>query len=222
MALFVAKNGQLQTVKGVFECKNILVEGVDYERYEWLQADIPINTQMMFLSINSKNFEFQRNWIQIMNSSYFGTTSYTYFITNYGDMNRNDLIPQIWDAKQQKTVYTAVKVGLGIHTIIANNDGVTISSATNTATLPWYGGTEINIRFNNAKNINKNTIHLTSPIKIDGVTRYVPCQLLRDIPASLDAKGIARTAGECGMYDAVSGKFFGNVASKGSFTVTND
>lgn len=51
--------------------------------------------------------------------------------------------------------------------------------------------------------------------------RMTPCRLLRPIPATLDANGIARNAGDCGMYDAVSGKFFGNVGS-GSFTVSDN
>lgn len=51
--------------------------------------------------------------------------------------------------------------------------------------------------------------------------RMTPCRLLRPIPATLDGNGIARNAGECGMYDAVSGKFFGNVGS-GTFTVSDN
>jgi hypothetical protein len=226
MAIFVAKNGSLQTLKGVFECKNMLREGVDYEGYDWLKADIPISTTMMSLPINSKNFEFQRNFIQLMNSSYFFTgsssnNSYAYFITDTLDMN--DLRPQIWNGESNIVVYTSSsKLGLGIHTITANDNGITISSATNTATLPWYGNEANVVIFNNANNVNKKTIHLTSSIKVDGVTRYVPCQLLKPIPASLDANNRARSAGECGMYDSISGKFFGNVASTGSFTVVND
>lgn len=58
--------------------------------------------------------------------------------------------------------------------------------------------------------------------KIDGVINLTPCRLLRSIPAELDANGRARSAGECGMYDSVSGKFYGNVASSGTFSVEND
>ena len=63
---------------------------------------------------------------------------------------------------------------------------------------------------------------ITDPtFSIDRVN-MTPCRLLRPIPASLDANGIARNAGECGMYDTVSGKFYGNVANSGSFTVSDD
>lgn len=221
MAIFVAKNGQLQTLKGVFECKEMLREGVDYERYDWLKADIPpIGGDMMNLPISSKNFEFQRNFIQLMNSGYFTTEGYSYYISDYGATN--DRRPSIWNRNRLSSAFvSSVNVGLGIHTIVANNSMVTISSNANTASLSWYGSPN-SISFNNAKNANKNTIHLTSSIKVDEVVRYVPCKLLRSIPSTLDANGKARVAGECGMYDSVSGKFFGNVASTGSFTVTND
>lgn len=49
-----------------------------------------------------------------------------------------------------------------------------------------------------------------------------PCRLLRPIPATLDANGIARNAGECGMYNSVNGLFYGNVASSGTFTVSDN
>ena len=50
-----------------------------------------------------------------------------------------------------------------------------------------------------------------------------PCRLLRPIPATLDANGIARNADECGMYNSVNGLFYGNVASSGgTFTVSDN
>ena len=63
---------------------------------------------------------------------------------------------------------------------------------------------------------------ITDPTFSINRVNMTPCRLLRPIPASLDANGIARNAGECGMFDAVSGKFFGNVASSGSFTVSDN
>ena len=206
--------------------QNRMIEGEDYETYDWLKADIPIGTSMMNLPINSKNFEFKRNWIQLMNSSYFvisdSNNHYSYYIA---DQNQRNMLPQIFYSGNRSNVYvSSSKLDFGIHTIIANNDEVTISSATNTATLPWYENEAIVVIFNNAyeKNVHKHTIHLTSSIKVDGVTRYVPCQLLRSIPRNLDAQCKERQAGDCGMIDLISGKFYGNVASSGTFTVEND
>lgn len=58
-------------------------------------------------------------------------------------------------------------------------------------------------------------------IKISDELDLVPCKLTHGIPASMDANGIARPAGTCGMWDKVNDKFYGNVASSGSFTVSN-
>lgn len=56
----------------------------------------------------------------------------------------------------------------------------------------------------------------------EGVDVLVPCTLLRSIPRNLDAQCKERVAGECGMIDLISGKFYGNVANNGTFTVEND
>ena len=61
-----------------------------------------------------------------------------------------------------------------------------------------------------------------SYFKIEGKMDLVPCQLVTDIPAILDGNGIARSAGECGMWDKIGNKFYGNVRSSGRFTVSND
>ena len=53
------------------------------------------------------------------------------------------------------------------------------------------------------------------------VADFIPCRLLRPIPATLDGNGIARNADECGMYNSVNGLFYGNVGS-GTFTVSDN
>jgi hypothetical protein len=53
------------------------------------------------------------------------------------------------------------------------------------------------------------------------ILNLTPCRLVRPIPATLDANGIARNADECGMYDLVNGLFDGNVANDGTFTVSD-
>lgn len=59
-------------------------------------------------------------------------------------------------------------------------------------------------------------------IKISDELDLVPCKLTHGIPASMDANGISRPAGTCGMWDKVNDKFYGNVANSGTFTVSND
>lgn len=73
-------------------------------------------------------------------------------------------------------------------------------------------------KYNNNIGLGMGKLH---NVKINSAD-FTPCRLLRPIPAALDANGIARNAGECGMYDTVSGKFYGNVAESGSFTVSDN
>jgi hypothetical protein len=58
--------------------------------------------------------------------------------------------------------------------------------------------------------------------KMADVISLSPVRLLRPLPAYMDANGKPRAAGECGMWDKVSDKFYGNVASSGRFTVLNN
>lgn len=44
MAIYVANNGSLQTIKGIYECKDMLREGVDYIKGDWLSYNIGYNT----------------------------------------------------------------------------------------------------------------------------------------------------------------------------------
>jgi hypothetical protein len=76
------------------------------------------------------------------------------------------------------------------------------------------------VLYNNTANANATVYN--SAISVNGSIRYTPCHLLRSIPAELDANGIARQAGECGMYDTVNDKFYGNVASSGTFSVSDN
>ena len=63
---------------------------------------------------------------------------------------------------------------------------------------------------------------ITDPTFTIDRVNMTPCRLLRPIPATMDGNGIARNAGECGMYNSVNGLFYGNVASSGSFTVSDN
>ena len=67
-----------------------------------------------------------------------------------------------------------------------------------------------------------NVVTEISSIFVNGIERYIPCTLTMDLPASMDANNIARTKGTSGMWDLVSDKFYGNVASRGTFSVSDD
>lgn len=214
MAIFVAKNGQLQTLKGVYECKNMLREGVDYVTYDWLKADIPSNVTMMQLPVNSNNVEYDLQRLEHGNTTIFHTKNdeYKYFFWQDG------YTIGVYDVKGDRDItYKYYDSTVSLFHIKTDSSSVVF----NTINVGVFGFPITNILWKNSSG-SRGDITKTSSIKVDGVVRYVPCKLLRSIPSTLDANGKARVAGECGMYDSVSGKFFGNVASTGSFTVTND
>lgn len=235
MALFCAKSGQLQTVKGVFECKEMLREGVDYVRYQWLVGDgaayIMEPSQTVIRWINYQNdfgtikifdatkhnglfYEWIRpddKWVKFYLKYINGSLRFAWHGGGY-DINVNlaDGNLLIKPRKLSSTQYNGTCV---------NNDV--------TYNIPdaWYLPGKYVPR--NHKVSAPEGIGISKFEKVNTSTNEItrqmyPCRLLHSIPAILDGNGIARQAGECGMYDSVSGKFFGNVATSGSFTVTND
>lgn len=231
MAIFCAKSGSLQTIKGVFECKEMLREGVDYERYDWLKGD-----GSAYMTIRISNFAY--DVVDYGNIKFFNTTDKEGLFLNVirSDDNwiklylkyKNSQLRFAWHGGGSEQ---AVSLENGTLIIESKNRGtnqfngrVINNSNTYNITSAWYfqGTGSLGGVVSAPKNVGISKIEVkrrdTGVVK---TSRY-PCQLLRPIPATLDANGKARVAGECGMYDAVSGKFFGNVASTGSFTVTND
>lgn len=196
--------------------QNKLIEGVDYETYDWLKADIPIGTSMMSLPINSRNFEWKRKFIQVGHSTYMYGDTFVYaaaFVQGGVDCSIS-----IFNLKQRRNVgILGTNVTGRLIELIGTEDSLTIDNIS--VSLRDLIKTVI---FETVSNSQRKCIFLTSSIRVDGVTRYVPCQLLKPIPRNLDAQCKERVAGECGMIDLISGKFYGNVASSGTFTVEND
>ena len=60
-------------------------------------------------------------------------------------------------------------------------------------------------------------------VVIDGIN-YYPVRLLHSIPADSDYNGIARNAGDCGLINTKTGKFYGStsLSTYGYFTVENE
>lgn len=221
MALFVAKNGQLQTLKGVFECKEMLREGMDYERYDWLNGDgaayidtlIHDLSNVLILSIKSKLPTEEQTLFGRERKASVNSTQ----LVIYSQTNRFS----IWTYNGPSSLYCRNE-----DTVTFDFDNNIIKSSTNqiSKTLGKVDGWNLYLFgrcFNNRLYAEAGKITIGN-FKIDSLINLNPCQLLQDIPSTLDNNGKARVAGECGMYDSVSGKFFGNVASTGSFTVSND
>ena len=192
-----------------------LVEGDDFVRAEWLKAVCPVNKTMMTLPIGSQNFNWKVKIEQLGNINYIRSDGYSYFTAT-----NTTKIVHIWDIQNAVTIFSAQT---------ARTDGmiVDISSTSELLTfngeiIPKYGFQNVEYRIANANNGVRDAITYTSSIYVDNVERYIPCRLLRPIPAALDANGIARNADECGMFNSVNGLFYGNVASSGTFTVSDN
>lgn len=199
------------SVKLVYRRKDALIEGEDYEKYHWLVANTPYGTNIE-LPLNTANFSFKRIWRDAFNDSLFLSNSEQYV---YHAVSKN---VHIWD------IPNATDIFVGNANRIRNEEIIIYSTDENLTIgdeeVPQLDYPPSIIRFRNADRTNS-TQFSTSSIYADGVEHYIPCKLLKPVPKWLDANGIRRQVGECGMIDLVSGKFYGNVNSVGTFTVEN-
>lgn len=196
---------------GTFKAVN-LAEGVDYEVHQWLGVkSIYHDAKMMTLDINSYSFSFSRKPLKGSNVPYFYTEEDVYLYSSSANTIR------IWNSSQGGYYYSNTPFNWGdTISIVSNSNGLDVNSQVipqNTFPCKYI--------FFGAGN-DSDTEYYTSSITVDGVERYIPVKLLKSIPAKYDANGIARQAGECGMYDTVNDKFYGNVASSGTFSVSDD
>jgi len=196
---------------GTFKAVN-LAEGVDYEVHDWLVADIPIGIAMMSLPINSSTFNCTIEHTGARaNLQHLYSNGYIY----YTESSNMDII-SVWDVNGVNTLFST-SVG-SLMTIESNEEYFKV----NNISITKYGFPILRMVIQSAHNSNNASTTKTSKISVDGIESYIPVKLLRSIPSKYDANGIARQAGECGMYDTVNDKFYGNVASSGTFTVSDD
>lgn len=196
---------------GTFKAVN-LAEGVDYEVHQWLVAEIYPRTAMMWIPVNSSDFSFiKENGNIVANLVHFTTSGYVYYTQTAG----MDVL-SVWDNTNgvfvmSKTVGSTMEFNSTSQGLSVNNTNIT-----------QYGFPVSRITFQTSSGTSNIVTTKTSAINVDGVERYIPVKLLKSIPSKYDANGIARQAGECGMYDTVNDVFYGNVASNGTFTVSDD
>ena len=198
---------------GTFKAVN-LAEGVDYEVHQWLKVSVSTNVDMAALPVNSPNLYFKHKHISGKNYHYFRTTGegvdYDYYYAL--DTARCS----IWNLSNKTSVYINRDITEDEIVIDCNSS----NRYFNGYDIPIYGSTikQVSIISRDRSGFEG----LISSITVDGVERYIPVKLLKSIPSKYDANGIARQAGECGMYDTVNDKFYGNVASRGTFSVSDD
>ena len=207
-----------------------LEEGVDYQKYDWLKGDgaAVINTNLYITDYRYVTLSITvRDFIVLSIVSYFlaaGAVTGSGYGFNFS-VARPNTNPYYRITDGYNTVKNLCPLN-GTHTIEIKDGGIYADNIFKTSDYEYnplssrvlglfgnvYGSTQKGNGYISNFNIQSSV----------GNLNFTPCQLLRGIPASLDANGKARQAGECGMIDSISGKFYGNVAASGSFTVSND
>ena len=213
---------------GTFKAVN-LAEGVDYEVHQWLKGDgnAYIDTNIPLKNISNYSIK-----VYIMDLNHSGGI-FGARISAYDDVNlevivyRSDSLSLGIDFGnyEQNRKYRAVQSN-NQYEIEWSNGELSINNE-NIATIQYTTSSEMTAKLFASQNytsadeprIFRDKI---ASLVISGVIDLIPVKLLRSIPSTYDANGIARQAGECGMYDTVNDIFYGNVASSGSFSVSDD
>jgi len=214
------------SVKLVYRRKDALIEGEDYEKYHWLDGDG--SAYIDTLVKNLTNVHYIDLFISVDGVSsghniFFGRESVVPYY--------NSQVVLYYVSNRQSIVVWADSVGQEINfaDIVGN---VTLNFDTNIASTPTdsvdFSISNYNSAFsvflftrNNNGNAASPFIGKIKKLEIDNILHLIPCKLLKPVPKWLDANGIRRQVGECGMIDLISGKFYGNVNSVGTFTVEN-
>ena len=191
-----------------------------YEEYEWLKGDAKsyINLGITTLqNISIIKIKFDVNGYENSSQRFFGR--------EYGDRlviyyTNNSL--WFWDASSGSHGVNAAK----IDTVTFDIPNKKVKTATMTTAMTYnesYTGTPFLLfGVNMYGTVQPQFAGKISSFIVDDSMHLVPCKLLQSIPATMDANNTARPAGECGMWDKIGNKFYGNVNSSGSFTVSNN
>ena len=221
-------NGKCITELALGKEMTKLVEGDDFVRAEWLKGDGNACIKGITYNMWSNHLQVRIGKIENQNLYYYDNESKANFQVQYNQdysyylvifRNKENAI-HIADIRPYSSMPSIVDFDFYIEnsTFYCNRDGIVFTNSDTTDVAIESNWTSIQPKIYAAK------MSYIRELLPDGSYRsdLTPCRLLRPIPSTLDANGIARQTGECGMYDSVSGKFYGNVASSGTFTVSND
>ena len=210
--------------------QNKLIEGVDYETADWLKGDGVAYIDIIFniwketlsytiMPIDGKiNDRVYSCMPRISNSDYIECRSFIGAVAEFNirhSIRRNNQ-PLNIDTKVNGTYENKV---YDVLLKRGDSDNYVVCTINGTTSVK-------NVLFDSSMDLDASMSIYAKAAKISAFNtdRYnlTPCTLLHSIPRNLDAQCKERVAGECGMIDLISGKFYGNVASTGQFTVEND
>lgn len=216
------------SVKLVYRRKDALIEGEDYEKYHWLVGGGSTRIKVIgniyrdtFSVVTIPTTTTSKRLLTSMGTTYDGNTQeYQIMVGEASEFtirhgirinNRPTAILKEFTDNYINNEYEITTYRDGDY-YYGNINGVEYKNNRNFGEYQFADeDIVINIYSNGFKlgNFNSGRVNLT------------PCKLLKPVPKWLDANGIRRQVGECGMIDLISGKFYGNVDSVGTFTVEN-
>lgn len=244
MAEYICVNGVLRPINHIYQCVDRLIEGVDYERWDWLKRPIYNKCRIIIPNFNDSKVYIST---KIRDEFKGRNTKKDEF---GGDEERMIYVGGIRTAIYAAGNYLGWKIMVCSNDFdntkyISNNyrdiECDMIGLSTDFVRLTRYDGTILDNwsprNFDSTlidRNVDLNLFsdgnwyarcsinYLKLVSRLDGTIKLSlsPCKLIRPISASLDSQGIARQIGECGMTDGI--KFYGNANTTGSFSVYND
>ena len=211
---------------GTFKAVN-LAEGVDYEVYDWLVGDGSAYIDTLTALSDSDTVEMKITGGTIPSAS---QAYKLIFGNNTNSYNYNAWVLFVGSLIAIRPTKTSSADEYRFQ--ISTSQELTISQSTTSITVNgtevWSGTSAYTetadkcTLFAAGTNVSHCYDGKVAYLKISDKLNLIPCKLLKSLSSKYDANGISRNAGECGMYDTVNDKFYGNVASSGSFTVSDD
>ena len=230
MSIYINKQGQLKKINHIYHCTSKLIKGMDYEVHEWLG--------LKCLRKNNSNAPY----------GWYGPTLYAGPLKSLEftiDVNTDtsgglgdgamDLLPgfsvsrySLFYSKAGRMCFRWKSMGYqyrAFHDVL-NTTAYKIKVTTSSIEV---SGSKYSFAEKDNINCKINSIGASfndsrfKDFVIDGIN-YYPVRLLHSITADYDHDGIARNAGDCGLINSKTGKFYGSTspANYGYFTVENE
>ncbi len=214
---YIATNNGLEQVY-----QNRLIEGVDFERYDWLKGDGNAWIDTLINGSSPLNYKCEIK-VDVVPSSITRIIGFR--------VSTSSSIPQACFSIVNSDIAmyfnsdnrTAESVIVGeIYHLAVNGNVMTSNTQSLTSSIRMVTNKTISL-FNYISSDYARSIFngYMRGVVINGHI-FTPIKLLRPCPPNLSSQNKLHPIGECGMIDSVSGKFYGNANTTGSFSVYND
>lgn len=189
--------------------QNRLIEGVDFERWDWLSGNGIIRLPYYNSDYEIVFKTYLQTNINISDGNICNIILYLDNSTN--PFFHKKIISDIGNVGSMVERYLTSTIQEGvIIRLVASNNSITIDGYATT----YYSKTQ---QYGDSTNLNGGCYN--SVVVADRLS-LTPCKLIQPCPANLSSTGKAYPAGKCGMIDSVSGLFY--TSDVGEFSVYNN